>query len=88
MHFPTEMFQCRVRLYPRLLFSPPISPISVPNLHLRSIMTSSIDAARAKIAEEVSIDILSKTQDAENAVHIKAISRTFICELDVRRIHQ
>ncbi|KDQ30561.1 hypothetical protein PLEOSDRAFT_49322 [Pleurotus ostreatus PC15] len=42
-------------------------------------MASNIDAARAKIAEQVKIDILSKDPVKDNELKCKEIGRTFIC---------
>jgi hypothetical protein len=63
-------------LRPRKAFIPSPNPLSE-----RRAMLSSLAAKRAKIADQVRIDIISKTHDADNAAKLKEISRTFICEL-------
>ncbi|KAJ8702902.1 hypothetical protein PTI98_001575 [Pleurotus ostreatus] len=45
-----------------------------------STMASNIDAARAKIAEQVKIDILSKDPVKDNELKCKEIGRTFISD--------
>lgn len=42
--------------------------------------TIDLDAARAKIAEQVKVDLLTKTQEADNVAYAKTISRAFVCE--------
>ncbi|OBZ79664.1 putative low-specificity L-threonine aldolase [Grifola frondosa] len=44
----------------------------------RYLMAASIESARAKIAEDIKIDIFTATQVADNAKALKEISRSFI----------
>lgn len=43
-------------------------------------MSSSLDATRETVIQSVKIDLLSKTQAAENESKRKEIARSFICE--------
>ncbi|KAH7911225.1 pyridoxal phosphate-dependent transferase [Hygrophoropsis aurantiaca] len=43
-------------------------------------MPSALDIRLAQLAEEVKVDILSKTQDAENASQVEEISRAFMSD--------
>lgn len=45
-------------------------------------MSFDLNAARERVANQVKLDIISKTQALENAAKFKEISRTFICESD------
>jgi hypothetical protein len=71
-----------------------LSSIRIPRTFSRSCavpykrrtMTSNLAVERAKIVDQVKIDILSKTQNVDNAAKMKEISRTFICKLDISRL--
>lgn len=53
-------------------------------VHTRTVtmVAATLDAARAKIADQVKVDLLSKTHVDENARKVKEITRTFICEYE------
>ena len=46
------------------------------------ILTGLFDqqAAQAKIADQIKIDVLTTSQDIDNAAHMKNVSRSFICK--------
>jgi threonine aldolase len=37
-------------------------------------------AAQARIADQVKFDVLTDSQDSDNAAHMRKVSRSFICE--------
>lgn len=64
-----------------------MTQLTLASLRIRPIfftqarkMSSSLDVTREKVIQSVKIDLLSKTQAAENEFKRKEIARSFICE--------
>ncbi len=60
-----------------------IAARSTPRHHFHSLrlkMSQVTDEARAKVADEVKIDLLSSGAEGDNELKRSQIARTFICE--------
>jgi threonine aldolase len=69
----------RLKYLPAFFFRPVSFQNFKSGLTVRNIMID-IDTTRAAVAEQVKVDILSETQEAENAAYVKGIARTFISD--------